>query len=460
MYVAGRPNWEYKFLHRAVEEDAEINLVGLLRIAKKQPKFSFRDRSGVGTNPLFAGLGEKEEEAVEQYDEPVIVRLGVENEEELSKGFPRTAEELFRYQAIIIDDLESDFFTADQQLLLRRFVNFRGGGMLLLGGQESFNATTDAEKILGELAPVYLKADATDGPHDPYFMSLTREGWLQPWLRLRTTQNQEEQRLQEMASFESVNHAGNAKPGASVLATGRDAEGREVPLIVSQRFGLGRTMALLAGDLWRWGLHRQEDAPADLPQAWRQVIRYLVSDVPQRVELKVFEELAGDRPTRLEMIVRDEAYQPIEGYTLKLEVFPPSGESFTLTPEADESKGGVYHAECWPRETGGYRAELVVQQPDGTEVGRAEVGWAAQPGVAEFQALTTNRELLQTLASETGGQVIDQNELAKFVADWPHDKVPVREAWVYPLWHQPWVIALVIGCLCGEWGLRRWKGLP
>ncbi len=40
LYVAGRPNWEHKFLKRALEEDAEIRLASLLRIAKKEPKFS------------------------------------------------------------------------------------------------------------------------------------------------------------------------------------------------------------------------------------------------------------------------------------------------------------------------------------------------------------------------------------------------------------------------------------
>ena len=55
LYVGGRPNWEFKFLRRALEEDDEVKLVGLLRIAKKEPKFAFLGRSGERTNPLFRG---------------------------------------------------------------------------------------------------------------------------------------------------------------------------------------------------------------------------------------------------------------------------------------------------------------------------------------------------------------------------------------------------------------------
>jgi hypothetical protein len=35
LYVAGRPNWEYKFLNRSLDEDDQVQLVGLIRIAKK-----------------------------------------------------------------------------------------------------------------------------------------------------------------------------------------------------------------------------------------------------------------------------------------------------------------------------------------------------------------------------------------------------------------------------------------
>jgi len=54
---------------------------------------------------------------------------------ELRGGFPKTAEELYAYHAIIIDDLESEFFTADQLMLVQKFVSERGGGFLMLEGR-------------------------------------------------------------------------------------------------------------------------------------------------------------------------------------------------------------------------------------------------------------------------------------------------------------------------------------
>src|SRR5581483_8379933 len=74
LYVSGRPNWEYKFLHRAVEEDPQVQLVALIRIARREPKFEFKGRAGESSNPLFRGFGRKDEEMA-RYDQPVLIRL-------------------------------------------------------------------------------------------------------------------------------------------------------------------------------------------------------------------------------------------------------------------------------------------------------------------------------------------------------------------------------------------------
>ena len=80
-------------------------------------------------------------------------------------------------------------------------------------------------------------------------------------------------------------------------------------------------------------------------------------------------------------------------------------------------------------------------------------------GSAEFQELTPNTELLEQIAEQTGGEVLDSNALDRFAATLQERDVPVTETWIYPIWHRPWVMFLAMLCLCGEWGLRRWKGL-
>ena len=157
LYVGGRPNWEFKFLRRALFDDEQVQLVGLLRIARRQPKFDFQSSARNRTiSPLYTGFDHPDADTAERADQSVLVRLGTLDQVELRDGFPTTAEELYRYHAIVIDDLEAAFFTPDQLGLLRNFVSTRGGGLLMLGGPDSFADGKYDRTPVGELLPVYL----------------------------------------------------------------------------------------------------------------------------------------------------------------------------------------------------------------------------------------------------------------------------------------------------------------
>jgi uncharacterized membrane protein len=461
LYVSGRPNWEFKFLRRALEEDEEVDLVGLVRIAKKEPKFTFRGRPGERTNPLFRGFGNQNDEEAEQYDEPVLIRLGTEDKEELKSGFPKSAEDLFRYHALIVDDVESAFFTHEQMSLIQRFVSQRGGGFLMLGGHSSFANGKYQRTPVSELLPVYLDRGQAATPAGGYRLRLTREGWLQPWVRLRSTEDEEDKRLAAMPSFETVSHLGVLKPGAAVLATVQSSGGESVPALVAQQFGRGRAAAVAVGDLWRWNLKRQEGAESDLEKAWRQTVRWLVADVPQRVEVDT--QRPGDDPAspmRISVRVRDELFEPLDNASVTLHVTTPEGREIELTAEPSEQAAGQYETSFASRTPGAYRALVVAKAEDASEVGRREAGWTVEPAADELRRLKPNRELLARLAQASGGEVIAADGLDHFVASLPNRKIPVTEAWTYPLWHQWPVFLLAIVCLVGEWGLRRLNGLP
>ena len=75
------------------------------------------------------------------------------------------------------------------------------------------------------------------------------------------------------------------------------------PAVVTQSYGRGRVLAVMVGDLWRWGLQRPADAENDLAKAWRQMVRWLVADVPHRLEGAVPEQEGTHQTVRLEIAV-------------------------------------------------------------------------------------------------------------------------------------------------------------
>jgi uncharacterized membrane protein len=466
LYVSGRPNWEFKVLQRALVEDDQVRLVALVRIAKREPKFAFRGRFGEETNPLFRGFQPDDKELIEQHDQPVLVRLGLKEgeEDELQGGFPKAAEDLYRYHAIVLDDLEAEFFTQDQMLLVKDFVRQRGGGLLMLGGQESFKNGGFDRTPIGDVLPVYLDDLPPVKPDARYQLSLSREGLLAPWVRLRSEETAERKRLAAMPLFHTLNRVRGVKPGATVLAAASFEGDRPLPALVEQRYGSGRVGAILIGDLWRWSLRRTTKDEEDLEKSWRQTIRWLVGDVPKRVEIDVDRSEGEDvlgAPVTIFVTARDKSFAPLENAAVTVRVSGgPHAKALELTAEPSDRKAGVYQATYVPRQPGAYRAHATVKAADNSDVGEVHAGWTSQPAANEFRDLRANRELLARIAERTGGEVVAADDIDSFVDSLPTRAAEITEPYVMPLWHRPGVFLLAIACLVAEWGLRRWKGLP
>src|SRR5262249_8043353 len=154
---------------------------------------------------------------IEQYDQPVLIWVTSSESDEARKGFPTTAEELFPYHAVIFDKVEAGFFKADQLTLVQRFVSERGGGFMMLGGQESFHAGGYDSTPVGTILPVYLREvpgiSGPIGPVENLRLTLSREGWLQPWARIRSTESEEQARLGALPAFQVLNTVSGVKPG-------------------------------------------------------------------------------------------------------------------------------------------------------------------------------------------------------------------------------------------------------
>jgi hypothetical protein len=206
-----------------------------------------------------------------------------------------------------------------------------------------------------------------------------------------------------------------------------------------------------------------------MDKSWRQLVRWLATDVPNRVELTV--EPRTDSAVQgavLKVQARDQKFQPLDDARVTVEVEPLMVEAQTNTrvsavrfqAEHSTSAAGLYEASFVPRVPGGYRATAWVTNAAGVEVGHAVAGWATAHEAEEFRSLRPNAALLENIARRTGGEVLTAGRLSEFARTLPRRAVPVMETWTYPLWHTPIVFAFALGCLIAEWGLRRWKGLP
>lgn len=470
LYVAGRPNWEHKFLARALASDEEVQLISLLRIAKANPKFTFRDQTVADENSLFAGFEDVDEEEKGKYDEPVLLRLGVRDGQQLSEGFPKDAEELFDYDCVILDDIEADFFTQQQLLLIRRYCAQRGGGLLLLAGQESFQGKSFAESALGELAPFYppklernfTSEKPTTAPEVD--IELSREGWLEPFLRLADTESKQRNMQRDAPEFQVFHARLTPKPGARVLASGvnqtspdQESDG---PAMLTQKFGQGKVVAFAIGDYWRWAFRKKDDEQTPpVEQSWRQLVRWMMSDVQKRLSVERDTSGAVTNNQQLNIRVLDPSYEPAGQAQVQVEVTDPAGETFRVPALPSMNEVGQFVAKVPQSLENGYRAQITASVPGTGQDLVTEIAWVHEPMVNEMESLGIHRDNLQELANQTGGRVIEWSEIAKMTSVIPNERIPIKETVVEPLWHRWYMLVLAAGCFCIEWFIRRRHGM-
>src|SRR5439155_486448 len=141
-------------------------------------------------------------------------------------------------------------------------------------------------------------------------------------------------------------------------------------------------------------------------KAWRQLVRWLVSDVPSRITVAPETSTSGDpAEVRLTVKARDEEFRPLDNAAVRLTVRPVRLESnaaanavsdtnfVRLSAVQSTTSPGTYEATFIAREAGAYSVEASVTAADGKVAGQAAAGWTSDPAAEEFRSLKPNRAL-------------------------------------------------------------------
>ena len=423
LYIEGNARWEYRYLRAILKRDPRINATFI--------------SSNAG---------------------PEIARNSAEHIERLSNN----REDVFQYDLVILGDVDSAFFTAEELGLLEELVRDRGASLLMLCGpmhSPSSYSGTPIETML----PVRFDPDAPwDKVAESVYPVLTPEGRSSLVMTLENDKELNDRVWNRMAPMDQLPPLLGPKPGATVLAVLSDSVDRDqgYPLVAWQRYGTGKCMSIATDRLWRL---RYKTGDKYHWRVWSQCIQFMtlsrLMGEHMRIRLETDRSLypAGAQ-CRLYAQVLDDNFDPV--VQPRFDVFVTglnaSGAAERVSLRPDRAQPGLYEGYFAPPIAGRYRLEA--NEDD-------------QPisNTTEFQVSDINHELtdtnidldyLQRISNLTGGQRLGIQDFAQLATLVNQEPVVTTVRSERALWDNGYMTALLIGLLGIEWIQRRRHDLP
>jgi hypothetical protein len=424
LYVEQAPRWEFRFLQGALLRDRRI-----------QPAFY---------------VAEADPSLADEEGSSFIAKL------------PDKKEDLLKYDAVILGDIDPKLFTADQIDALDQFVSQFGGACIVLAGRnftpEAWRGTAVEKMLPVDLLP---SAPAPATGDEPIKLTLTPLGESAPMLRLGASSVESDAIWSAFPQVYWDAKIARAKPAAQVLAveSNRASTTGPMPIIATQQYGVGQVIYIGTDELWRM---RRNEGVNQSPLLWGQIVQgaalaHLLGS-SRRTQISVDQEIhnAGDNVTVYARLY-NERFQPLTEPTVPARYtviggapdVKGSGEDLTLT--------------ALPGQPGSYRGDFIAYK-----AGRYSVSTLDDPGAgAQFECrqpqfelgdTAMNEPLLRQIATTSGGRFFHEEDLPSLAGEINRNPETIRSTRDLDIWSSPLYFIALCCVASTEWALRkRWN---
>lgn len=469
LFFEGEPTWESKFIRRALEQSGLFDVDYFAQVSRA---------ATVGTSSEAEGRQPVDE------DTPISNPKARDAPETKLHATLQSPARLAAYECVFIGASPNTLLSSSESGHLSAWVERRGGGLVVLGGN-NFNGsiaapggklysilpaevgTQDSATQSQEIAQGRpLEAEQTRGK---FFLTPTEEGAQ----ALSGYSNTDENTIAKAASLTGQGlRLGALRPGATILAVAGQpgANGTSdvgQPLIAGMRFGSGRTLVFAPADSWRirTSASGEEDRTGGAFNAlWEGIVLWASAGARPQAEIVLSDEspTEGSEVT-VELRVRDASFTSLKIDRVNARLQPlreESGEGTQTVVQArevafapDVADASVWRTRLRLNERGKFalEAEYVAAGKTGIVEKRFAIVSATLPEVGAAY------DTLRRLSMATGGDVVDPAEIDSLVGRLSASSSSggtIRRTWELRTW---WPLALIIPILLsGEWFLRRW----
>ncbi|MGR3296027.1 MAG: glutamine amidotransferase [Candidatus Bathyanammoxibius sp.] len=430
LHLCGRPSWDELFLRRILKEDPSVDLISffILRTPNDLVEAASHELSLIPfpAEELFT-------QVLDSFDLVIFQN--------------------FDYRPYDSTYLRFSYYMAN----IREFVTETGGAFIMVGGDLSFSHGGYDRTPVEDILPVDLDEAGDRIDTGSFRPVLTAEGRTHPITTLEYDDARNRRVWEKFPELDGCNMVGNVKEGAVVLGL---HPVHKRPVLAIRDVGKGRTMALLTDGSWKWNFLSvaQGGSNRHYMKFWNNAIRWLVKDpeldlvrvVPQKEEYLPGEEV------HLKAEVFGSDYKPLPGAQLAVEVVnAETGEKVLEKTMESDSRGQVrFSYKDLP--AGFYRARVRAFTDRG-ELGEASGLFGIISKKEELRELKVDEALLKRVAGASGGRYF---------------RLPVSDIYgslhlenpevfrllgrkTYTLWDSWLLFIIVLGCLAGEWWMRK-----
>ncbi len=336
LVIEGAPGFEHSFMTRAWAADPGLEVDSIVRKGK--------NANGSST---------------------FSIQAAADRTQALAAGFPARREDLYAYDALVIANIESDFFTQAQLSLIGDFVSERGGGLLITGGRSFAQRSligTPVEAVL----PVELddrrggtvaRASLTSIAAAPNQLVLTAEGEAHPIMRLGRSVVETRQKWASLPALASLASLGPARAGATVLAISTAPGGGTHPVMAVQKYGRGRSMVFGGEASWRWRM-MMASTDRSYELFWRQASRWLAETAPDPVSVTAPSDLEPGDTATIDIDARDASFSPVADANVTATIVSPDGRERPLPLHRAPEPPGRFTSVFVPDRPGAYHVRV------------------------------------------------------------------------------------------------------
>lgn len=494
LFVEGEPTWEAKFIRRSLEQSDLFAIDYFAQVSRVAAAGEIS--SGEGKDPASG-------------DDAGAPRINLRPEAKLHSVLRNGLND---YDLLIAGPMSGATLSALEAANVRDWVERRGGGLIVLGGNSFAGSIAAPNGRLYDLMPAAaspLGFSHETNPSIPTSQEINANKE-RKYGRIHLTPTQSAANGVLRAYWEANRSAGGnslnqlsgegfrlaaLRPGAKVLAVSSDREANTAeesgpPLIAAMRYGAGQVVVFAPADSWRMRTSSGDassDAIRPFDALWQGLALWASSNAKPAAEISLSDESpAVHQHVTVEIHVRDDRFRsvPLAKVDARLQRLPDASAEASIAaasvpghsanvshqdgsaPIASQSQeigfvpaaadAGVWRASFAAPAAGRYRLTVDYSSNGANSKGMSGTLSKEFGTVESSLSSIVSQDTLQRLARETGGDFYSASNpelLTQRLASLHQSRGTVTKTLHLRTW---WPLAFILPLLLsGEWLLRR-----